>query len=95
MQALSKSGDAILIKFVVINKLNESLNDLLTAEALAFETERLSRMITFFNQPVFVREEQTDNNIIEKDIIRNILKKTFERIDFLTDTSQINLPNAT
>lgn len=52
-------------------------------------------MITFFNQPVFVREEQTDNNIIEKDIIRNILKKTFERIDFLTDTGQINLPNAT
>ena len=95
MQALSKSGDAILIKFVVINKLNESLNDLLTAEALAFETERLSRMITFFNQPVFVREEQTDNNIIEKDIIRNILKKTFERIDFLTDTGQINLTNAT
>ena len=47
MQALSKSGDAILIKFVAINKLNESLNDFLTVELLAFETERISRMITF------------------------------------------------
>ena len=47
MQTLSKSGDAILIKFVAINKLNESLNDFLTVELLAFETERISRMITF------------------------------------------------
>ena len=47
MQALSKSGDAILIKVVAINKLNESLNDFLTVELLAFETERISRMITF------------------------------------------------
>ena len=38
MQALSKFDDAILIKFDAINKLNKSLNDLLTAEALAFET---------------------------------------------------------
>ena len=38
MEASSKSGDAILITFDAINKLNRSLNDLLTAEALAFET---------------------------------------------------------
>ena len=41
MQALSKSDDVILIKFDDINKLKKNLNDLLTAEALAFETERV------------------------------------------------------
>ena len=44
MQALSKSDDAILIKFDTLNKLNKSLNNLLMAEALAFDTERVSRM---------------------------------------------------
>ena len=34
MQALSKSDNAILIKFDATNKLNKSLNDLLTDEAL-------------------------------------------------------------
>ena len=48
MQALSKSAGAILITFDVINKLNKSLNNLLKAEALAFETERVSRIVTFF-----------------------------------------------
>ena len=57
MQAVSKSDNAILIKFDAINKLNKSLNNLLTAEALAFETERVLRMMTFFDQPVFVSEE--------------------------------------
>ena len=44
MQALSKSDDAILIKFNTLNKLNKSLNNLLMAEALALDTERVSRM---------------------------------------------------
>ena len=57
MQALSKSDNAILIKFEATNKLNKSLHDLLTDEALAFETERVSRMMNFFDQPVFVSEE--------------------------------------
>ena len=43
------------------------------AEALAFETERVSRMTVFFYQSVFVRDEQRVNNRIEKDIVRNIL----------------------
>ena len=46
MQALSKSDDAILIKFDTLNKLNKSLNNLLMTEALAFDTERVSRMTT-------------------------------------------------
>ena len=92
MQALSKSDDAILIKFDAINnKLNNSLNDLLTGEALVFETERVSRMMTFFDQSVFVSEEQTDNNRIEKDIVINILND--EELDFLTDTDHISLSN--
>ena len=83
MQALSKSDDAILIKFDAINKLNKNLNDLLTDQALAFETEKVSRMMTFFSQPVFVSEEQTDNNRIKIEIVRNILndeKKIFRLI---------------
>ena len=91
MQALSKSDDAILIKFNAINKLNKSLNDLLTGEALAFEIERVSRKMTFYNQPVFVSEEQTDNDKIEKDIVRNILND--EKINFPTDTDHISFPN--
>ena len=92
MQALSKSDDAILIKFDAIsNKLNNSLNDLLTGEALAFETKRVSRMMIFFDQPVFVSAEQTDNNRIEKDIVINILND--EEIDFPTDTGHISLSN--
>lgn len=58
MQAFSKSDDAILIKFKAINKLSKSLNDLLMAEALAFNTERVSRMAAFFNQLVFVTDER-------------------------------------
>ena len=48
-------------------------------------------MMTFFSQPVFVSEEQTDNNRIEKNIVRNILND--EKIDFLTDADHISLPN--
>ena len=48
-------------------------------------------MMTFLDQPGFVSEEQTDNNRIEKDIVRNILND--EKIDFLTDTDHISLPN--
>ena len=58
MQAFSKSDDAILIKFKAINKLSKSLNDLLMAEALAFNTERVSRMAAFFNQLVFLTDER-------------------------------------
>ena len=91
MQAWSESDDAILIKFNAINKLNKSLNDLLTDEALAFETERVSRLVTFFDQPVFVSEEQTYNNRIEEDIVRNILND--EKMHFPTDADHINVPN--
>ena len=44
-------------------------------------------MMTFFNQSVFVSEEQTDDNRIEKDIVINILND--EKIDFPTDTDHI------
>ena len=91
MQALSKSDDPILIKFDPINKLNKVLNDLLTGEVLAFETERVSRMMTFFNLPVFVSEEQTDNDRIVKDIVTNI--SNGEKTDFPTNTDHISLPN--
>ena len=64
---------------------------MLTAVAVAFEIERASRMMTSFNQPVFVSEEQTDNNRIKKDIVRNILN--VEKVDFLTNTDHISLPN--
>ena len=62
MQALSKSDDIIVIKFDVINRLNKSSKDLLMAEPLAFNTEKISRMTTeFFDRPIFVVGEQTDN----------------------------------
>ena len=48
MQALSKSDDRIVIKFNAINGLNKSLNDLLMAESLPFNTEKISRMTTEF-----------------------------------------------
>ena len=48
MQALSKSDDAIVIKFDAINSLNKSLNKLLMTEPLAFNTEKISRMTTEF-----------------------------------------------
>ena len=64
---------------------------MLTGEALAFEIERVSRKMTFYNQPVFVSEEQTDNDKIEKDIVRNILND--EKINFPTDTDHISFPN--
>ena len=86
---MSKSDDAILFKFDAINTLNKSLNDLLSGESLAFETERVSRMMTFFDQPVFVIEDQTDNNRIEKDIVRNILND--KKRGFPTDTDHIRL----
>ena len=91
IEALSKSDDLILIKFDAISKLNKSLNDLLTGEALTFEAERVSRMIIFLDQPVFVSEEQSDNSRIEKDTVRNILNDG--KIDFLTDTDHISLSN--
>ena len=67
MQALSKSGDTIAIKFDAINKLNKSLNDLLTADSLAFDTAKISRMTTeFFDRPIFVIDKQTDNKKLRK-----------------------------
>ena len=45
----------------------------------------------FFSKPVSVREEQTENNRVEKDIVRDILND--EKIDFPTDTDHIGLPN--
>ena len=73
MQALSKSDDTIVIKFDAINKL-KSLNNLLMAKSLAFNTEKISRMATeFFHRPIFVAGEQTDNKKIEENIVRSIL----------------------
>ena len=72
MQALSKFDATIVIKFDAINALNKILNNLLTAEALAFDTARVSRMTAFFDQPVFVSDEQSDNKRIENSIVKNI-----------------------
>ena len=69
MQALSKSDDTIVIKFDAIKRLNKSLNDLLTAESLAFDTARISRMTTrFFDPPIFITGEQTDIKKLRKKI---------------------------
>ena len=92
IRALSKSDDTIVIKFDAINRLNKSLNDFSTAESLAFDTARISRMTTeFFDQPIFVTGEQTDNKRIENSIVRNILNN--EKMEFPTDTKHISLPN--
>lgn len=48
-QILRKSGDTFLFKLDAINKLNNSLNNLLTAKAMAFHTERVSRVTPFFD----------------------------------------------
>ena len=67
MQALSKFGDTVFIKFDAINRLNKSLNDLLTAESLAFDTVRISRMTTeFFDRPILVTDEQIDDKKLRK-----------------------------
>ena len=43
-------------------QLNKSLNDLLSTESLALETAKISRMTTeFFDTPIFVSIEQTNN----------------------------------
>ena len=47
IQALCKCGDTTAIKFDAINRLNKSLINLLTAESLAFDTPRISRMTDF------------------------------------------------
>ena len=88
MQALSKFDDTILIKFDAINRLNKSLNDLLTAESFAFDTVRISRMTTeFFDRPIFVTGEQIDDKKIEENIVRSILND--EEIEFPTDTDHM------
>ena len=91
MQILRKSGDTFLVKFDAINKLNNSLNNLLTAKAMVFHTERVSRVTACFDQPVSISNEQIFNNRIEKDIARNSLND--EKIDFPTNTDHISLPN--
>ena len=92
MQALSKSDDTIVIKFDAINRLNKSLNDLLTAKFLAFDTARIWRMTTeFFDRPIFVTVEQSDNKRIENSSGRNVLND--EKMKFPTDTDHISLPN--
>ena len=89
MQALSKSDDTIVIKFDAINKLNKSINDLLMADSLAFNSEKIFRMTTeFFDQPIFVTGEQTDNKRIEENIVRSILNN--ERRESPTDTDHIH-----
>ena len=72
MQILRKSGDTFLVKFDAISKLNNSLNDLLTAEAMPFHTERVSRMTTFFDQPVL--------KVMSKLLITDVKKTLCETI---------------
>ena len=92
IQTLSKSDDTIVIKFDAINRLNKSLNDLLTAKFLAFDTARIWRMTAeFFDRPIFVTVEQSDNKRIENSSGRNILND--EKMKFPTDTDHISLPN--
>ena len=93
MQALSKSDNTIIIKSDAINRLNKSLNHLLMAEFLALDTTKISRMITeFFDRPIFVTGEQTDNKKIKENISKSILND--EKMEFPTDTDHISLPNA-
>ena len=48
---------------------------MLTAESLAFKTAKISRMSTeFFDCPIFVSGEKTDNKKIEENILENILE---------------------
>ena len=72
MQVLSKPDDKIVIKLDAINVLNKSLNNLLTAKALTFETARTKRITAIFDQPTFV-SEQTDNKRIENNIVRMMI----------------------
>ena len=68
------------------------MNDLLTAQSLALNTARISRMTTeFFYWPIFVTHEQADNKIIKENIAKSILND--EKIEFPTDTDHICLPN--
>ena len=46
----------------------------------------------FFDRPIFVSNEQTDNKKIENDIVKNILND--ENIEFLIDSDHMSLPNA-
>ena len=89
---LSKYDDTIVIKFDAINRLKKSLNNLLTVKSLAFDTVRILWMTSeFFDRPIFVTGEQTDNKRIENNIVRNILKN--EKMEFPNDTDHISLPN--
>ena len=89
---LSKSDDTIVIKFDAIYRLKKSLNNLLTVKSLAFDTVRILWMTSeFFDRPIFVTGEQTDNKRIENNIVRNILKN--EKMEFPNDTDHISLPN--
>ena len=72
MQVLSKSDDKIVIKLDAINVLNKSLNNLLTAKALTFETARTKRITAIFDQSTFV-SEQTDNKRIENNTARMMI----------------------
>ena len=61
---------------------------MLTVESLAFKTAKISRMTTeFFDRPIFVSGEQTDNKRIEENIVENILND--EKIEFPVDTDHI------
>ena len=92
IQAFNKSDGTLVIKFDTIERLNKSLNEFLMAESLAFDTAKMSRVTTeFFDRPIFVTGEQTDNKTIEENIVRSILND--EKMEFRTDTAHISLPN--
>ena len=62
------------------------------AESLALDTAKISRMTTeFFDRPIFVTGEQTDNQKIEQNIARSILND--EKMEFPIVNDHISLPN--
>ena len=74
MQALSKSGDSILLKFNAINRLNKSINSLLINEMLAYENAEIENLQNFFDPLIVVGNELTTDNKIESTIVKEVLK---------------------
>ena len=74
MQALSKSGDSILLKFNAINRLNKSINSLLINEMLAYENAEIEKLQNFFDPLIVVGNELNTDNKIESTIVKEVLK---------------------
>ena len=75
MQALSKSGKIISLKFDAINRLTKSINCLLVSEALAFENAKTKELQNLmFDLPTVVGDEPTIKNKTESTIVKEVLK---------------------